>query len=195
MWPPRRYVILPPMNCRLVVLLLLSPLVAHAQANTKELRVRGPRIMQHLEALSQYGKNPQGGVSRVAYSDADRQARQYAMGLMREAGLTVSIDAAGNIVGKRAGADSSLKPLLIGSHIDSVPEGGNYDGDVGSLSAIEVAQVLSEQHVRLRYPLEVIIFQNEEGGTVGSHAIGAGLDDKLLNSVSQSGKTIRDGIA
>jgi beta-ureidopropionase / N-carbamoyl-L-amino-acid hydrolase len=185
------------MNCRLIALLLLSPLVAHAQANTKELRVRAPRIMQHLEALAQYGKNPQGGVSRVAYSDADRQGRQYAMSLMRDAGLTVSVDAAGNIVGKRPGSDPSLKPLLIGSHIDSVPEGGNYDGDVGSLSAIEVAQILNEQHVTLRHPLEVIIFQNEEGGTVGSHAIGAGLqlDDKLLNSVSQSGKTVRDGIA
>jgi beta-ureidopropionase / N-carbamoyl-L-amino-acid hydrolase len=183
------------MNRILVILFLLAPLVAHAQANTKQLRVRGPRIMQHLEVLSQYGKNPQGGVSRLAYSAADRQGRQYVMGLMREAGLTVSVDAAGNIVGKRPGSEPSLKPLLIGSHIDSVPEGGNYDGDVGSLSAIEVAQVLSEQHVRLRHPLEVIIFQNEEGGTVGSHAIGAGLDDKLLNSGSQSGKTVRDGIA
>src|SRR5689334_19983176 len=104
------------MNRRLIVLLLLSPLLAHAQANKKQLRVRGPRIMQHLEALSQYGKNPQGGVSRVAYSDADRQGRDYAIGLMREAGLTVSVDAAGNIVGSRPGTDASLKPLLIGSH-------------------------------------------------------------------------------
>src|SRR5690242_2395866 len=193
MWPPRRYVILPPMNCRLVVLLLLSPLVAHAQANTKELRVRAPRIMQHLEALAQYGKNPQGGVSRVGYSDADRQGRQYAMSLMRDAGLTVSVDAAGNIVGKRPGSDPSLKPLLIGSHIDSVPEGGNYDGDVGSLSAIEIAQTLKEKQITLRHPLEVIIFQNEEGGTIGSQALGEGLEEKRLNLVSQSGKTIREG--
>lgn len=192
---PFHSVILVAMNRCLLVLFLLAPLVAHAQANTKQLRVRGPRIMQHLQALSQYGKNPQGGVSRVAYTEADKNGRAYVMVLMRQAGLEAKIDSAGNIVGSRHGTDSSLKPLLIGSHIDSVPEGGNYDGDVGSLSAIEVAQLLNEQHVALRHPLQVIIFQNEEGGTVGSHAIGSGLDDKLLNLVSQSGKTIRDGIA
>src|ERR1700674_5866014 len=105
----------------------------------RELRVQGPRISQHLQALSQFGKNPQGGVSRVAYSDADLAGRQYVMGLMREAQLEVTVDAAGNIVGSRPGNDPSLKPLLIGSHIDSVPEGRTYDGNTGSLSAIEVA--------------------------------------------------------
>src|SRR5258708_7171363 len=167
-------------------------LPAAAQA-PKQLRVDGARIMQHLQALSEFGKNPQGGVSRVAYSEADLQGREYAMRLMREAQLDVHVDAAGNIVGSRAGSDPSLKPLLIGSHIDSVPEGGNYDGDVGSLSAIEVAQILKQNNIALLHPLQVIIFQNEEGGTIGSHAIGLGLEEKLLNLVSQSGKTIREG--
>src|SRR5262249_17941763 len=90
--------------------------------------------------------------------------------------------------------DPSLKPLLIGSHIDSVPEGGNYDGDVGSLSAIEVAQALSERGIKLRHPLQVLIFQNEEGGTIGSHILGAGFNDELLNRKSQSGKTILKAI-
>jgi len=157
------------------------------------LRVNGQRINDHLSALSQFGRNPQGGVSRVAYSEADLQGRKYAMSLMQEAGLNVRIDAAGNIVGSRPGSDSQLKPLLIGSHIDSVPSGGNYDGDVGSFAAIEVAQVLQEKHVSLRHPLEVLIFQNEEGGTVGSEALGKGLDERHLNLVSQSGKTIREG--
>ncbi|HXB22184.1 MAG TPA: hypothetical protein VNV88_12420, partial [Candidatus Solibacter sp.] len=80
----------------------------------RHLRVDGARIMQHLQALSEFGKNPQGGVSRVAYSEADRQGREYAVRLMREAQLDVHIDAAGNIVGTRAGSDPSLKPLLIG---------------------------------------------------------------------------------
>ena len=177
----------------LLVLFLLSIVPAVAQS-VPSLRVNGQRIMQHLQALAEFGKNPQGGVSRVAYTDADRQGREYATRLMRDAGLDVVIDPAGNIVGSRAGSDSSLKPLLIGSHIDSVPEGGNYDGDVGSLSAIEVAQVLNESGTKLRHPLQVIIFQNEEGGTIGSHIIGAGFDDKLLNIRSQSGKTIREGI-
>src|SRR6516162_2087607 len=142
---------------------------------TVSVRVNGQRIGDHLKELSKLGANPQGGVSRVAYSDADLQGRSYAITLMKDAGLQVHIDAAGNIVGTRAGADASLKPLLIGSHIDSVPMGGNYDGDVGSLSAIEVAQTLKESQNKLRHPLEVVIFQNEEGGTIGSLALGEGL--------------------
>src|SRR5262245_51604599 len=182
------------MKSLFLVLTCCVSLTGQAQA-PDSLRVNGARISQHLQALSEFGKNPQGGVSRLAYSDSDRQGRDYAMRLMREAGLDVTVDLAGNIVGSRAGSDASLKPLLIGSHIDSVPEGGNYDGDVGSLSAIEVAQRLEEAHIRLRHPLQVIVFQNEEGGTIGSKAITTGLDDKLLNLKAQSGKTIREGVA
>jgi N-carbamoyl-L-amino-acid hydrolase len=158
-----------------------------------DLRVNAQRVNDHLSALSRFGANPQGGVSRVAYSDADLHGRSYAVTLLKEAGLEVHVDAAGNIIGTRAGKDPQLKPLLIGSHIDSVPMGGNYDGDAGSLSAIEVAQVLKEKQITLRHPLEVVIFQNEEGGTIGSRALGEGLDEKRLSLVSQSGKTIREG--
>jgi N-carbamoyl-L-amino-acid hydrolase len=156
--------------------------------------VNGQRIVRHLEALSEYGRNPQGGVTRVAYTDADRAGRQYVMGLMRDAGLDVSIDTAGNLVGERAGSDTALKPIVIGSHIDSVPEGGNYDGDTGSLGAIEVAQILNDHRVPLRHTLQVIIFENEEGVMVGSTAIARGADAARLKSVSQSGKIVRDGI-
>jgi N-carbamoyl-L-amino-acid hydrolase len=157
-------------------------------------RVNGQRIVRHLEGLSEYGKNPQGGVSRVAYTEADRAGREYVRGLMRDAGLDVGTDAAGNLVGTRAGSDAALKPIVIGSHIDSVPEGGNYDGDVGSLGAIEVAQILKEHGVRMRHPLHVIIFENEEGVMLGSTAIARGADAARLDSVSQSGKIVRDGI-
>lgn len=159
------------------------------------LRVNGERLNAHLAELSQFGRNPQGGVSRVAYSDADREGRRYVMGLMRDARLDVTIDTAGNIWGRRAGSDTGRKPIIIGSHIDSVPEGGNYDGDVGSLGAIEVAQTLGERGVVLRHPLEVAIWQNEEGGLWGSHAVTGTLTDAELDQVSNSGKTIRDGIA
>jgi N-carbamoyl-L-amino-acid hydrolase len=162
--------------------------------SSSRLRVNSQRVNAHLAELSQFGKNQQGGVSRVAYSDADLKGREYAMKLMREAKLDVSIDAAGNIIGRRNGSDQGLKPLIIGSHIDSVPEGGNYDGDVGSMGAIEVAHTLAENNVALRHPLEVIIFQNEEGGTVGSHAIAAGLTERELNLITNSRKTIREGI-
>ncbi|HEU5239363.1 MAG TPA: M20 family metallo-hydrolase [Pyrinomonadaceae bacterium] len=161
-----------------------------------KLRVNGARLNEHLKALSEFGKNPQGGVSRVAYSEADRQGREYVTGLMRAAKLDVHIDAAGNIIGRRAAAnnDDSLRPILFGSHIDSVPEGGNYDGDVGSLGAIEVVQTLSENNVMTRHPLEVVIFQNEEGGLIGSRAMDGELGEKELDLVSRSGKTIREGI-
>jgi N-carbamoyl-L-amino-acid hydrolase len=167
-----------------------------ASGATPSLRVNGARLNAHLAALSEFGKNPQGGVSRVAYSEADRLGREYVLGLMRAAKLNVSVDAAGNLIGRRAAAlsDDSLLPILIGSHIDSVPEGGNYDGDVGSLGAIEVAQTIAENNVLLRHPLEVIVFQNEEGGLIGSQALTGELTEKTLDNVSNSGKTIREGI-
>jgi len=158
------------------------------------IRVNGKRIVDHILALSEFGRNLQGGVSRVAYSDADKQGREYVRGLMRDAKLTVTIDAAGNLVGRRAGSEGSLLPLLIGSHIDSVPEGGNYDGVVGSIGAIEVAQTLAENNVVTRHPLEVVIFQNEEGGLIGSRAMDGELTEKELDLVSRSGKSIREGI-
>jgi N-carbamoyl-L-amino-acid hydrolase len=166
----------------------------HGQGHTA-LRVNGDRINQQLAALSEFGKNPYGGVSRVAYSEFDRQGRTYVMGLMRDAGLETRIDVAGNIIGTRAGSNASLKPLLFGSHIDSVPDGGNYDGDVGVLSSIEVARTLKEHGITTRHPIEVIIFQNEEGGTIGSRAMVGHLSDKDLDLVAKSGKTLRDGIA
>jgi beta-ureidopropionase / N-carbamoyl-L-amino-acid hydrolase len=158
------------------------------------LGVDGERINRQLLELAQFGKNPYGGVSRVAYSEFDRQGREWAMNVMREARLAVNIDAAGNIFGRRPGNVATLKPLVFGSHIDSVPDGGNYDGDVGSLSAIEVARTLAANNLATRHPLEVVIFQNEEGGTVGSRALVGELtaDDLLLKT--QSGKTIGDGV-
>ncbi len=164
-------------------------------ARAAPLRVNGARLNAHLAALSQFGKNPQGGVSRVAYSDADKASRPYIMQLMRDAKLDVSVDAGGNILGKRAGSDPSLKPILFGSHTDSVPEGGMYDGDVGSMGAIEVAQSLAEQNITTRHPLIVVMWQNEEGGLWGTHAATAELTPAELATVSRSGKTIREGIA
>jgi N-carbamoyl-L-amino-acid hydrolase len=179
-------------NCGVVGGLLTLPLRGIPLQSA--LRVNGKRIMDHILALAEFGKNPQGGVSRVAYSEADKQGREYVLGLMRAAKLDVTIDAAGNLIGRRAGTATGLRPLLIGSHIDSVPEGGNYDGVVGSMGAIEVAETLAENNVTTRHPLEVVIFQNEEGGLIGSRAMDGELTEKELDLVSRSGKTIRDGI-
>jgi N-carbamoyl-L-amino-acid hydrolase len=160
-----------------------------------DLRVNGDRLNAHLTALSEFAKNPQGGVSRVAYSDADRAARAAVMDWMRAAKLQPSVDFAGNIIGRRAGRDASLKPLLFGSHIDSVPDGGNFDGQVGSTGAIEVAQTLAEHSIVTRHPIEVVIWQNEEGGLYGSRAVSGQLTPAELKAVSNSGKTVEQGIA
>ena len=158
-------------------------------------RINGERLNLHLRELSEFGKNPQGGVSRVGYTDADKLGREFATRRMREAGLEVRVDTAGNIIGRFAGSDPRLKPIMFGSHIDSVPEGGNYDGTLGSLSAIESIQTLREQKLVTRHPLEVVIFQFEEGGLVGSRGMIGTLAERDLALVNWSGKTIKDGIA
>jgi N-carbamoyl-L-amino-acid hydrolase len=134
--------------------------------------IQQERLWGTLQKLGEFGKNPEGGVSRVGFTEADLAGRAYVMGLMREAGLDVSVDAAGNIFGRRAGS-ANLPVLLFGSHIDSVPHGGNFDGDVGSLGAIEVIRALNEQKVNTRHPLEVVIWTNEEGGRFYSGLFGS----------------------
>jgi N-carbamoyl-L-amino-acid hydrolase len=176
---------------RITAALLMLGYSALAQ---QSITINGSRLNAQLGELAAIGATPEGGTNRVAYSDEDIVARKYVMQLMRDAKLDVSIDAAGNIIGRRAGSDLSLKPIMIGSHIDSVPMGGRFDGQVGSLAAIEVARTLAEKNVTLRHPLQVVIFQNEEGGTVGSTAIARGLTPQRLDTVSNSKKTIREGI-
>ncbi len=167
---------------------------AGAPPPDREIRVNAQRIEARIQGLSAFGRNPEGGVSRVSFSQADLDGRAYVMGLMREAGLEVSIDFAGNILGRRPGSEPGVPPILFGSHIDSVPKGGNYDGDVGVIGAIECAQVLDERGVETRHPLEVIVFSDEEGGLVGSRALIGELSDAALEVESHSGLTIRDGI-
>jgi len=159
------------------------------------LRIDAGRLQRSLEALSVFGRPAGGtfadGVSRVGYSDADVAGRKYAMELMREAGLTPRIDTAGNIFGVRDGSQRGLKPILFGSHIDSVPSGGNFDGDLGSLSAIEVIRTLKEHDAVTRHPLQVVIWQNEEGGLVGSHAA---FGDTLDLERQYNGIRLADGL-
>jgi N-carbamoyl-L-amino-acid hydrolase len=174
--------------------LLAVSTVAVGASQKAQPSVDEARIQQHITELSKFGANPQGGVSRVAFSEADIAGREYVKQLMQEAGLVVRVDTAGNIIGRREGSNPKLPPILIGSHTDSVPGGGNYDGDVGVMGAIEVAQVLKERNVRLKHPLEVVDFADEEGGTVGSFAMIGHLQPAALGLMTHSGKTIGDGI-
>jgi N-carbamoyl-L-amino-acid hydrolase len=158
--------------------------------------VQQERLWANLQKLSEFGKNPEGGVSRVGFTEADLEGRAYAMGLMRDAGLTVRVDPAGNIFGRRDGTEN-LPVLLFGSHTDSVPHGGNFDGDVGSLGAIEVVRALNEAHVKSRHPLEVVIWTNEEGGRFysglfGSSAAAGILPTDISERKDDSGEKLRD---
>jgi N-carbamoyl-L-amino-acid hydrolase len=157
-------------------------------------RVDGARLERRLQDLSRFGANPQGGVSRVAYSPADVEGRAFTMEMMRAAGLDVRVDPVGNIFGRRPGLDAEAAPILFGSHIDSVPEGGNYDGDVGSMSAIEVAQVLAEKGYRNRHPLEVAIWCDEESGLTGSRGFVGDLAPEELERPARNGTVLAENI-
>ena len=174
---------------RLWLILFVLPLFAQ-----DPLRVDHKRLNDNFIKLSRISSVEFGSLSRVAYTDADIDGRKYVMQLMKSAGMVVYIDEGGNIIGKLKGKDNDLPPIAIGSHIDSVPEGGSYDGNVGSLSAIEVAHTIRENYLTLNHPLIVVIFQNEEGGLFGSKIMTTGLTDQELGLRSSSGYAIKEGI-
>jgi N-carbamoyl-L-amino-acid hydrolase len=174
--------------------LLLFVSVCCQGADWKNFRADAKRMEERVEKLSKFGANPEGGVSRVAFSDADLAGRKYIRALMEKSGLNVRVDAAGNIIGRREGRDPKLPVILFGSHIDSVPHGGNYDGDLGVLGALECIEILNEQQHVTSHPLEVVVFSDEEGGLTGSHAVAGELSPKALQLKSHSGKTIGEGI-
>jgi N-carbamoyl-L-amino-acid hydrolase len=144
-----------------------SVLSRPTRAQARAARVDAAALRARIEALSALGRPASGsfadGVTRVAYSDADVGGREYVIGLMRAAGLDPRLDPAGNIFGRRAGSDPSLPPILFGSHIDSVPSGGNFDGDLGTLAALGAIEALTSAKIRTRHPLEMAIWSAEEG--------------------------------
>ena len=181
-----------------VVIVLSTGLLAYAQAPARH--VNEQRLWATLERLSEFGRPAgagfDGGVTRVGFSEADLAARTWLMQLMREAGLTVRVDPAGNIFGRRPG-NENLPVLLFGSHIDSVPNGGNFDGDVGSLGALEVMRALNDGAITTRHPLEMVIWTNEEGnhfsqGLLGSSAAAGLLSADVLERKDGEGQTLAD---
>jgi len=176
-------------------LLVDAPRSAHPTVSSKRLRER-------LEALSVFGR-PEGGtfgdgVSRVAYSDADIQGRSYVMRLFREIRLAARIDQAGNIIGRREGADAAARPIVCGSHIDSVPNGGNFDGALGVMAAIEALQAIAEAGVTTRHPIEVVAWSREEGVAFGHGLFGsrAAVGEPVADELGQlwNGMTMAEAI-
>ena len=159
-------------------------------------------LQRRLEELSVFGRPAGGsfasGVRRVAYSAAVGAGRQSVLMLLAPGGLPPGVDAAGNIYGRRAGSVGSAPPILFGSHIDSVPSGGNFDGDLGSLAALGVMEALERGGVRTRHPLEMVVWSAEEGvafgrGLAGSRIVAGDIAPADLEQV-WSGMTRADAI-
>lgn len=135
------------------------------------LTINGDRLNQRLAELATIGQLPTGGISRVAFSPADLAARKLVQQWMEAAAMTVRVDAAGNLIGRYPGQEDELAAITTGSHIDTVPVAGRYDGCLGVLAGIEVVQTLKEQGLHLRHPIEVIVFTDEESTVLGCKAM------------------------
>ena len=138
------------------------------------LAVNGDRLMAHIFELATIGGLENGGVCRLAFSAEDLLGRQQVSTWMQEAGMTVRVDAAGNMIGRYAGL-SDRAAIATGSHIDTVPVGGRYDGVLGVLAGIELVQTLRDHSLRLQHPIEVIVFSDEERSVIGCKAMRGGI--------------------
>ena len=136
-----------------------------------QLLVNGDRLNQSIASLAQIGRLPNGGVKRIAYSKEDLEARNLVRQWMKDLEMEVKIDAAGNIIGKYPGTNPIASTVATGSHIDTVPCGGHYDGAYGVLAGLEVVRTLKENQIKLDRPIEVMVFTDEEGSMIGSKAI------------------------
>lgn len=131
------------------------------------------RLWNRLIELSQFGKLENGGVTRFSFTEDERRAKDKVISYMVEAGMKVMEDAVGNVIGRKEGRLSNLPAVLMGSHIDSVPNGGIFDGNLGVLAGIEVVQTMNEKNIETDYPIEVIAFTDEEGSRFGFGMIGS----------------------
>jgi N-carbamoyl-L-amino-acid hydrolase len=138
------------------------------------MRIDRARLARSIEELGAIGATPRGGLTRLALTDEDRRGRDLMVHWMREAGLRVTVDQMGNIFGERPGAER-LPPVMIGSHIDSVPTGGKYDGQLGVLCGLETIRALEQHGIRTRHPVTLAIFTNEEGARFQPAMIASGV--------------------
>ena len=153
----------------------------------------GKQLLEDLDSLAQFGASPRRGINRVAYSPADQQARKWVEAQMRDLGLQVTRDRAGNSICSYAGQVPQLPPIALGSHTDSVPDGGRYDGALGVAAAMSCVRALRDAGLHLRHPVEVLNFAAEEatmGGTIGSRAMAGTLDPRMLHKPAWDGAPV-----
>jgi len=171
-----------------------------ASPDIKALRVNGGRLWQSLMELAQIGGTDKGGVCRLALTELDRQGRDLFSRWAREAGCTIRVDAIGNIFARRAGTDNSLPPVTTGSHIDTQPTGGKFDGNYGVLAGIEVLRTLNDAGVRTHAPLEVAVWTNEEGSRFVPVMMGSGVFagaftlEHALSARDHEGNSVREAL-
>jgi N-carbamoyl-L-amino-acid hydrolase len=138
------------------------------------MKIDRTRLETSIEELGRIGATTRGGLTRVALTDEDKRGRDWLVARMKDAGLRVTVDQMGNIFGERAG-ETALPPVMMGSHADSVPTGGKYDGQLGVLCGLEVIRALNDQKVRTRHPVTLVIFTNEEGARFQPAMIASGV--------------------
>lgn len=131
------------------------------------------RIQNNLETLSTFNSTPNKGLTRLSFTPEDREARSFIIGEMEKCGLHVYEDAVGNIIGRLEGYQKDAPAVMIGSHFDSVKNGGNFDGNAGVIAALEVAHIINEHNISFKYPIEFIALVEEEGGRFSSGLFGS----------------------
>ncbi|WP_296445153.1 Zn-dependent hydrolase [Rhodoferax sp. UBA5149] len=145
------------------------------------LRINGDRLWASLMALAKIGATPKGGVCRLTLTDLDKQGRDLVLGWARAAGMTVTIDKIGNGFMCRAGHNNSLPPIVTGSHIDTQPTGGKFDGNYGVLAGLEVVRTLNDHGIVTEAPIEVAFWTNEEGSRFVPVMMGSGVFAKAFS--------------
>ena len=179
---------------RKYITIFFSLLVSSLFSQKPNYTVSKERLLKNLKKLSVFGINKNNGNDRVAYSDYDVQAREYLKEYMKNLGLKVHVDYAANIIARKEGSNKKLKPIIFGSHIDAVPNGGHYDGPLGVISGIEALETILDNKIITSHPLELIIFTNEEGGVFGSRALAGKLNNDALEIKTASGFTNGEGV-
>jgi N-carbamoyl-L-amino-acid hydrolase len=147
----------------------------------EDLRVNGKRLRQSLGEMASIGATPNGGVQRLALSDEDRRARDLLVQWLGELELEISVDAMGNIFGRNPGREDELAPVVSGSHLDSQPRGGRFDGTLGVLGMLEVMRTLRDQKVETDRPLVIVNWTNEEGSRFSPAMVGSGVWSSALD--------------
>ncbi len=140
-----------------------------------ELRIDGARLWSALMELARIGATAKGGVKRLALTDLDKQGRDLVVGWGRAAGLTITVDQIGNVFMRRAGTNNDLPPVVTGSHIDTQPTGGKFDGNYGVLAGLEVVRTLNDLNIQTEAPIEVAFWTNEEGSRFVPVMMGSGV--------------------